>query len=313
MTISPLSNAELQVLFDLVDSESYREQGDLLVNIVPFSGLTGSEFRHLRSDWIDWGDEGEPIQIRIPREDTCSPVKYGAGGNTIIEQPDPCPLCKMTAGPDCFTVENEYRARRIHVQETRAKEQLRQWFSRHDYVPISQPGALLHKIIERSPIDREVRWIDLRNTYTRILGDQGFELIDIATWLGYPNRGWASLTMEAKEVLRDCKTDYSGQLRLKDYYAVLEEHGPMTDKEVAAHVDRTRIHTKRKLVDLEERGWATEAGERPNGPGKHPTLYDSVPDASPIFRCGICAREFDTYRGKEKHIDHSHREGFSNN
>jgi predicted transcriptional regulator len=307
VTIKPLSNEEFRTLFKLIDRESYREQRSLLVNIVPFSGLTGSEFRHLRSDWINWGDTGEPIEIRIPPEDTCSPVKYGSGGNSIIEQPDPCTLCKDTAGPDHFTAENQYRERRIHIQETRAKKQLRQWFSRYDYIPVSQPTALLHKTVKKSSIDRNVRWIDLRNTYTRILAEQGFELADIARWLGYPNRGWTSLTMEVKEMLRDCDRDFTGQLRLKDYYAVLEEHGPMTDKEVAAHVDRTRIHTKRKLVDLEERGWATEAGERSNGPGRHPTLYDSVPEAHPIFSCDVCEEEFDSYRGKMKHIDHQHR------
>lgn len=307
MTIKPLSKEELQTLFDFVEQESYREQRNLLVNIVPFSGLTGSEFRHLRSDWISWGDRDEPIEIKIPREDTCSPIKYGSGGNSIIEQPEPCPLCKDTAGPDKFTAENEYRERRIHVQESRAKEQLKRWFSHYDYIPVSRPSALLRKLINNSTIDRNIRWVDFRATYARILADQGFELLDIARWLGYPDQGWASLTMEFKEVLRESETDYTGQIRLKDYYAVLEEHGPMTDKEVAAHVDRTRIHTKRKLVDLEERGWAKEVGERVNGPGKHPTLYDSVPNASPIFTCHICQKEFDTFRGKEKHIDHQHR------
>jgi hypothetical protein len=306
MTIKPLSNDELQTLFDLIENESYREQGNLVLNIVPFSGLTGSEFRHLRSDWINWGDMEEAVEIKIPREDICSPIRYDAGGNTIIEQPEPCTLCKDTAGPDHFTVENEYRARRIHIQETRAKIQLRQWFSRYDYIPISQPSALLNKITNRSSIDRNIRWIDLRNTYTRILVDQGFNLADIAKWLGYPNRGWASLTMELKEMLRECDTNYSDHLRLKDYYSVLEEHGPMNDKEMAAHVDRTRIHTKRKLVDLKEHGWAVEVGERRRGSGSHSTLYDSVPDSSPSFSCKTCGEEFDTKIGKTVHKRHKH-------
>lgn len=301
MTIKPLSNEELQSLFELVDSESFRRQGNLLVNIVPFSGLTGSEFRHLRSDWIKWGNGDEPIEIKIPKEDTCSPIKYGAGGNTIVRQSEPCTLCKDTAGPNKFTAENEYRERRVHIQETRAKKQLRRWFSQYNYIPISQPTALLHKLVKRSSIDRNVRWIDFRNTYTRILGDQDFQLGDIAKWLGYPCREWAALTMEVKEVLRECETNYSDHLRLKDYYIILEKYGPMTSKEVASHVDRTPIHTKRKLVDLEERGWATESGERQNGRGPPATLYDSVPDASPIFKCKVCERKFDTYMGKQVH------------
>lgn len=301
MPIKPLTKEEIRILSETAESDGHRRHAVLIPNIVPFSGLSISEFRHLREDWINWSEDQEPIEIKIPAEAECSPVKLEHG--YIVRSTQPCYWCKKTKGPDKFTVENDYRVRLVHVQETRAKDQLRNWFSRNDYIPFTQPMIVLGNLVDRSPLDRNVTWLDLRFTYARILGDRGFDPNDISKWLGFPTASnWSGLSKTLARVLRSSNTQYRKRVRLIDCYECLKENQPMTNQEMAERLGKSPITMHKRTRRLLEMGWAKQIGRRDQEKtGRNPKEFVAIDGVDLTHECEGCGKDFDTKIGLSVH------------
>jgi len=75
------------------------------VTLAPFGGLTANAVAHLRSDWIEWGDEF--VKIRVPKQADCNQWKMVGGDSLVSERGRPCRYCKNTGATDGF--ENLWR------------------------------------------------------------------------------------------------------------------------------------------------------------------------------------------------------------
>lgn len=72
------------------------------VTLAPFGGLTANALAHLRSDWIEWGDEF--VIIQIPAEAECNRWKLsGESENPLLVQRDrTCKYCRTKGSTDRF-------------------------------------------------------------------------------------------------------------------------------------------------------------------------------------------------------------------
>ena len=304
---NPLTNDELSKFLSELEASGIPEHWKLIGEVVPFSGLSSNEFAHLRQDWITWGEEDEPIEIIIPKKDSCSEIKFKQGGG-IVERSEPCRLCRTWAGANHFTTRNDYQNRVVHVQETRAKLALSRWFETYDHNPISYPEVMLINMKKKISFPRNIRWKDLRFTYARILGDHGFEMHHIAKWLGYnPTNSFSDHSYNLTAALRQSRTQYSKHMTLKDYFQVIQEHGPLTKREIADLSGRKYHPARRRVNRLHELGWIEKVGiDESVNVSTPPVLWDCVEGCEPHLVCDTCGKKFDTDTGLSMHTSMMH-------
>ena len=184
--MNPLKRDTLVELHKAAEKRS--NNSELLVtDIIPYSGLFSGEFAHMTSDWIDIPkSEKEPIVIEVPKYAPCPNLSLKQSGN-ITTSNKPCKSCRRRDGESVFRVPYNHRSRIIPVQEPRAKERIKYWFSQYDSIPVSQDhvSSAVKRVQESSQIDREVTSFDLRFTFVVQLASMGFDPEMVADLSGY--------------------------------------------------------------------------------------------------------------------------------
>lgn len=249
----PLTSQELETLTQWIETTDNRNVPTrLAVKIIPHTGLYTGEFSHLQRDWIDFpADDDEPILIKIPEEAECPEIAYR--GSEIVSDPDPCKYCRSDGRNGKWEPVNKYRVRHIPVQSREAKEFLKSWFDRYESIPASLSiSNNVQASAEASPLNRTVTALDLRLTYPAQLAAMGFEREFIVNVCGYQPDSRDQSGSQLHDVLKDYGLTTVGKRDSDEVLAALRSNGPLTNRELADHLDwpyPTVCDHTRKLYD----------------------------------------------------------------
>lgn len=273
--VNPLSSHELDTLTKSVNHSRYNinHPTRLGVNIIPHSGLYSGEFAHLRERWIDWpADDEDPILITIPEKDECPSIRFDK--NEIVDRDEPCRVCRDQRDGH-WEPANEHRVRQIPVQDERAKQCLKSWFSRYNTIPASTSITNnIRAAAEASPLDRTVTALDLRLTYANQLAVMEFDREFIADVCGYSPAPDAHSDTELFEILREHGYTRHQARDSDEILAELRTDSPLTNRELADRLNwpnpTLRAHTKRlrqagkitRVNDQSPYQWALTDDER---------------------------------------------------
>lgn len=193
----PLSSAELD---EFVEAAGDMSAGYRLVgHILPFTGLHAEEFQHLCRDWIDVQGNGdlkdaERLRITIPPESPCLGTlkfaeenKYRLGCEVELRESS----CRHCRPDDCWHPRFPHRTRTVPVTTPIAVKTIRWWFSRHSSNPCSLTVARrVKEIADRAELQRDEHLTSfaLRDTYGTLLLKSGFDIDDVARFMGYKCR-----------------------------------------------------------------------------------------------------------------------------
>lgn len=231
LTAEPLTEKELDVFVEAASGLAYPHR--LIAHIVPYTGLTCSEFCHLRREWVVYRGNStssnvpDSLVIHIPEESPCTgTLRHSPHDNSryIERREEPCYQCKpdgtWTLGADC-------RVRRIPVYEPVAIDTLYNWFQRYDSFPFSPSNSRgwIDEIAAKADLSKEVDWSTLRNTYTFLLISKGFDSETIADILGISSRFHLKPLFE----LADQPTDWEEKPHAT-HAELLEELRRLTDQ-----------------------------------------------------------------------------------
>ena len=296
---TPLSKPELTTLQDTAEYRDYFPE-KLIFNIIPYTGLFVSEFKHLRRSWIDWGEDEDSIVIEVPSSDRCTPLKM-TGVNTIVERTEPCYHCQQRK-TDGWESGGASRVRSIPVIADPAVDQLQKWFSHYEAIPMSRTaiGKRIQRLTTKSPLSRTVDFRDLRLTFVRILAAMNFEEELILQWIGYNIK-----TKAIRTILDNSPNNYRDRLQTTKLLDVLKTDGPLTITVVANRTDRHYETIHERFNALHEQGYITKFNlSNPTGGGNQ-FLWDcdEVPEC---FECPDCGRTFDSHHGLGNHSGSMH-------
>lgn len=258
----PLTEEELEPFVEAASELDYPHR--LIAHIVPYTGLSASEFCHLRREWIVYREEGEasssddpePLIIHVPEESPCTGTLWhpSESRRRIESREEPCVQCK----PDgVWTPYGDRRVRRIPVHEPIAINTIRKWFGRYDSVPLSAESTGNHRwmdeILEEANLSREIGWRGLRNTYALLLVSKGFDSEMIADVFGLPKRTLLKPIFEraGRPIDWQEKPDSVGRVELlEEFRRVTDELGyPPRPAEIDEHAEYSRSTYKQRFED----------------------------------------------------------------
>lgn len=183
----PLTITQLEKVMEAASRLSYRHR--LIAHVVPYSGLTLSEFAHLRrSGWIVYSDRNDPdsIFIHVPEKSPCiGTTRYEPhSGQGIETRQEPCYLCQPEG---VWTPETSSRVRSIRVDEDATIETMTSWFERYDSFPFTSsesPYKLMDDLKDEAGLSRNFGFTALRRTYAYLLITKGFKSETVVELLG---------------------------------------------------------------------------------------------------------------------------------
>ncbi len=191
----PLTPDQLEAVVEAASCLSYRHR--LLSHIIPYSGLTLSEFTHLRRNWIVYSDRDDPdsITIHVPEQSPCAgTTRFEPYSGKRIETR--CKSCYQCQPNGVWTPEAPSRVRSIPVHEEIAVEAMSLWFDRYDSIPFTGTGTpykLMDDIKEEAGLSRDFGFTALRKTFAVLLISKGFESDTVAELMGMPERNRSML------------------------------------------------------------------------------------------------------------------------
>lgn len=297
-----LTDEELEKLLEAADRRG-RITEKIPLNIGPFTGLTNSELRHLRDSWIDWMPDRDVIGISIPESVPCTSIRFTDGATGITSRDEPCLVCQESSAPGsrCWSK----KKRTIYVHSSRAIAQLESIFTLYDEMPATEPSTPVRNL-SKEILGKTVTMTTLRNTHIRLLATRGLSIKDITARLGHkPTTVFGQAPLYIQQILRSTTDSYGNLLRPQTLFDFLKQHGPMTRKELCDHFGISTIQDP--ITTLESEGVIERVGKkRTHKRGRCPDLYDAIDDAKLDYSCPICAKEFDSLRGKGVHLAKVH-------
>lgn len=182
----PLTSSQLDAVLNVASDMGFRYR--LLVEVIPFTGLTLSEFCHLRNDWRRFTEsDSDMFNIIVPRGSPCKgTLRTEPSGKAIEVMDDPCWLCRDEGE---WTPSGECRHRVIPVAEPTARDALELCFDRFgmNSLPFTISSNFydwMDEVATRAGLSRKFGFKALRRTYGRILIDKGFTSAEVAKYLG---------------------------------------------------------------------------------------------------------------------------------
>lgn len=186
----PLTLQQLDDLIDAAADMGFRYR--LIVEVIPYTGLTFSEFCHLRKDWRRaTGPDSDMFNIVIPLGSPCAgTLRTEPSGRDIEALEEPCWLCRDRGEWEPI---GECRHRTIPVAQQTARDALNLCFDRFemDSLPFTVSSNFyqwMDKLADKAGLSRKFGFKALRQTYGTILIRKGFTSSEVANYLGLSER-----------------------------------------------------------------------------------------------------------------------------
>lgn len=190
---SPLSPDQLDAVIEAASNLSYRHR--LISGIVPYTGLTRSEFCHLRSEWVDafptW-DDPDYLMIHVPEISKCvGTCRVKPSGRDVERQDDPCCRCRPDGLWTPLAGRGKSRERSIRVEAGTAIKKLLLRVRSQGSLPFT-PSSNFYKWLDElagtAGLSRRFGFKALRRTYGTILIRNGFDSDLVADLMGYSHK-----------------------------------------------------------------------------------------------------------------------------
>jgi nucleotide-binding universal stress UspA family protein len=185
----PLTPAQHDAIIEAGRDMGFRHR--LMAETVPYTGLTFTEFCHLREDWLRYTDrDGNRITITVPLASPCAgTLRTEPSGREFEVLDEPCWLCQDEGE---WTPPGDCRHRTIPVPEA-GREALDLCFERYgmDSLPFTVSSNVyqwLDNLASRAGLSRSLGFKSLRRTYGTILIRKGFTSEEVADYLGLHRR-----------------------------------------------------------------------------------------------------------------------------
>lgn len=247
----PLTEDELQAVTEAASHGDYSDR--LLGCIIPFTGLTPSEFCHLHRSWLVFHYEEDPdsptgVTIQVPPESPCAGtlrVKPHTR-HEFDRRPEPCTQCRPEG---VWTPRTEARVRTIFVKQEVAVRALDWWFTRFESTPLRDDSVhqRVNSMVDSAGLTRDVSFTDLRWTFATHLISKGVDADMIAELLGMGPTGkyrleplydrlekpteWGSqpASVSRQELIEETKR-LMGEVGRRPYWQDIEDHSKFSKK-----------------------------------------------------------------------------------
>lgn len=307
----PHSREEINIMIEVAQHFKAYE-ADLPFRIIPFTGLSGSEFVHLRENWINWNDHDEfckdqPPIIRIPRTDQCRNLKWHPKPPITKQKSRSCRNCQNYGKTNNWESRGHTDVRSIPVLEPIAEQALRRWFKTlgHNGVPgsVNHMSYLTKRVEQESSINRRINLTTLQHTFPHICAEQGLAKEDILDITYY-----SQVTDSLRAILANSSTEYKFHLDTIDRIRMLKKIQPASASDLAEVTGKaytTESENLRRLAQLN----LLEIVERTGHTNKL-ILYKVSEDVD--VEHGLlcprngCDRYFSTLKGRSLHISMGH-------
>jgi len=186
----PLTPRQLEALLDVASDMGFRYR--LIIEVVPYTGLTVSEFCHFREDWRRYTDrDSDAFNISVPLGSPCAgTLRTEPSGRRLEVMEEPCWLCEKRGE---WRPSGKCRHRMIPVREEATRDVLNLCFDRYgmDSLPFTVSSNLyqwMDELSARAGLSREFGFRALRRTFGAILIRKGFTSEEVAKYLGLSER-----------------------------------------------------------------------------------------------------------------------------
>lgn len=311
---NPLSKDELKIY--LQTARHYKSTaGEFPFRVVPYTGLTLSEFLHLRPSWIYWGDgdalnSDQPPVIEIPHQDECRNHIWNREPPAMTTGTGPCRECKRSGETDDWEVRYPVHQRQIPIFDKIPRQALSRWFKtfERDGVgwTVSKLSRHIKRIAEESPLDRDLNYYNLRHTFVHICAEQGLPVRRILEITPH-QRAWGPVW----EIFNNSSTDYNLRTRTVDNLRLLKSIEPATQKEFCEETGLIQSSVSNFLRNCEDAGLVIKCGTKDSTTsGPDPAQYAVAPDFN--IDDGIpcpaesCHRRFTSLKGRVAHLRQAH-------
>lgn len=307
----PLSQSQLRECREAAVKTRYGAK--FVFDVIPFTGLRKSEFLHLRTDWIIWGD-GDALNtervdvIDIPPEAECRHITWKANPPETEPKPGPCKLCQ-DAGRERWKSHGETPVRQVPVFQSDTQRELRRWFRDlgYDAVPWDPRGLnrLIDDTVAKTNLDREVKPMDLTVTFILIAAERGnFTREEIAEMAGrYKRQGTFN------SILRQSSADFDFDLTVPDILTYIDEQQPISltamseDLNISSGAAHSWVH---QLVD---EGFIQKSQADHEYPANS-IVYELVSGVDPDekLECpdSTCSQDFFNFNTRTQHYEQVH-------
>lgn len=186
----PLTPRQLEALIDVGSDMGFRYR--LIVEVIPYTGLTFSEFCHFREDWRRYTDrDTDAFNISVPLGSPCAgTLRTEPSGRRLEVMEEPCWLCEKEGE---WQPTGKCRSRMIPVREEATRDVLNLCFDRFgmDSLPFTVSSNFyqwMDELATEAGLSREFGFRALRRTFGAILIRKGFTSKEVAKYLGLYSR-----------------------------------------------------------------------------------------------------------------------------
>jgi hypothetical protein len=186
----PLTPRQLEALVDVASDMGFRYR--LIVEVIPYTGLTLSEFCHFREDWCRYTDiDSDAFNISVPLGSPCAgTLRTEQSGRQLEVIERPCWLCQNEGE---WRAAGKSRSRMIPVLEEATRDILNLCFEQYgmDSLPFTVSSNFYHWMDELSAkagLSREFGFRALRRSFGTTLIRKGFNSEEVAKYLGLSTR-----------------------------------------------------------------------------------------------------------------------------
>lgn len=186
----PLTSSQLEALIDAASNMGFRYR--LIVEVIPYTGLTFSEFCHLREDWRRFtNSDSDDFNIAVPLGSPCTgTLRTEPSGRSLEEMEEPCWLCGEEGE---WQPTATCRHRIIPVAEESARDALSLCFDRYGmdslpFTPSSNFYQWMEELSARAGLSRTFGFRALRRTFGAMLIHKGFTSEEVVEYLGLSAR-----------------------------------------------------------------------------------------------------------------------------
>ncbi|MBB6647910.1 tyrosine-type recombinase/integrase [Halobellus ruber] len=171
----PLNREQFEA-FDSAAQATNDPLTKLTTRTIPYTGLRNGEFCHLRANWLKEKPKLGVTVLSVPQEEKCTGgIGTSDGEKDQSTRERPCYECRNNR-QGRWRPSSQYSVRKIPIEAEPVCELLRDWFSKHEEIPILRDAVArrVKSVADEAGIDRKVTPRDLRETYGMILASKGF-------------------------------------------------------------------------------------------------------------------------------------------
>lgn len=271
------------------------------VAVTPFAGLTANALAHIRSDWIEWGDEF--VKIRIPSESECNEWKLIGGGGPekpgIVPRNQPCTYCRdqgTTNGFENLSISGLGKPDKSQHIATLHRDIASPAIEIIDRVinEWGRPGLCVSPNTLRSAARRLLPEEEL-GAYSKLLrtgvilyGHYGLNRSEIAELTPYTEWTIADIEGATPEVSQEMHSSYT-------YLRTVKNNEPISAPDLARKLEIQANPARLTLRRLKDAGRVEENKD------EWPATWSAVGDWSEPFVCDTCGFGSPTLRGLSIH------------